>query len=215
VATTIESLTRGLPEEFNIYLNYCRNLKFEERPDYNYMRKIFKDLMYKNNYEFDYQYDWVLKKSGQKVNEDDYVDVVKKGNIAAAQGKEEEKKQPINDFGEERKENRANIGQQVMNGSKNIDTRQASATKKRPPVAATAGPAATSTNPATNNQRYTSAAGWAKGQLPVAMQQQKPGQTSNSAYGQGTGVRNNSQTRGRHESGQPFGIPTSTNGGVN
>ena len=64
VCTTIESLTRGLPEEFNTYLNYCRNLKFEERPDYNYMRKIFKDLMYKRGHDYDYQYDWVLKKSG-------------------------------------------------------------------------------------------------------------------------------------------------------
>ena len=135
VATTIESLTRGLPEEFNIYLQYCRNLKFEERPDYNYMRKIFKDLMYKNGYEFDYQYDWVLKKAGQKINEEDYVGHVTKGNIAAAQGKEEEKKQggfSKPNFGEERKENRANIGQQVMNGAKNLETRQASATKRKP-----------------------------------------------------------------------------------
>ena len=45
VVTTIESLTRGLPEEFNTYLQYCRNLKFEERPDYNYCRKILKDLI--------------------------------------------------------------------------------------------------------------------------------------------------------------------------
>jgi hypothetical protein len=38
------------------------------------------------------------------------------------------------DFGEERKENRANIGQQVMNGTKNVEGRQDSATKKRPPA---------------------------------------------------------------------------------
>lgn len=74
VSTTIESLTRGVPEEFNTYLQYCRNLKFEERPDYNYMRKIFKDLMYKRGHDYDYQYDWVLKKSGQKVPENDYAD---------------------------------------------------------------------------------------------------------------------------------------------
>jgi hypothetical protein len=66
VSTTIESLSRGLPEEFSIYLNYCRSLKFEEKPDYNYMRKIFKDLMHKNNFDTDYNYDWVIKKSGGK-----------------------------------------------------------------------------------------------------------------------------------------------------
>jgi len=38
------------------------------------MRKIFKDLMYKRGHDYDYQYDWVLKKSGQKVPENDYAD---------------------------------------------------------------------------------------------------------------------------------------------
>lgn len=64
VTTTIEALTRGYPEEFNSYLSYCRNLKFEEKPDYAYLRKLFKDLMYRNGYECDYQYDWVILKSG-------------------------------------------------------------------------------------------------------------------------------------------------------
>ena len=66
MSTTIESLTRGLPEEFNAYLNYCRGLKFEEKPDYNYCRKLFKDALYRNNFETDYMYDWVIKKSGAK-----------------------------------------------------------------------------------------------------------------------------------------------------
>lgn len=65
--TTIEQLTRQLPEEFSMYLTYCRNLKFEEKPDYNYLRKLFKDLMYRNSFENDYNYDWVLKKNGNKV----------------------------------------------------------------------------------------------------------------------------------------------------
>ena len=50
-----------------MYLTYCRNLKFEEKPDYNYLRKVFKDLMYRNNFENDYNYDWVAKKNGGKV----------------------------------------------------------------------------------------------------------------------------------------------------
>ena len=66
MSTTIESLTRGFAEEFSLYLNYCRNLKFEEKPDYNYCRKLFKDVMNKNNIENDYMYDWVLKKNGGK-----------------------------------------------------------------------------------------------------------------------------------------------------
>ena len=30
--------------------------------------------MYKRGHDYDYQYDWVLKKSGQKVNENDFAD---------------------------------------------------------------------------------------------------------------------------------------------
>jgi hypothetical protein len=60
-------LTRGLPEEFNTYLNYCRGLKFEEKPDYSYCRKLFKDFMYRSNFETDYMYDWILKKNGKPV----------------------------------------------------------------------------------------------------------------------------------------------------
>jgi len=30
--------------------------------------------MYKRGHDYDYQYDWVLKKSGQKVPENDYAD---------------------------------------------------------------------------------------------------------------------------------------------
>ncbi len=67
MSTTIESLTRQLPEEFATYLNYCRNLKFEEKPDYNYLRKLFKDLMNRNGYDCDYVYDWVIKKNGGTV----------------------------------------------------------------------------------------------------------------------------------------------------
>lgn len=77
------------------------------------MRKIFKDLMYKRGHDYDYQYDWVLKKQGHKVPEGDYADAKPTaGNVAAAQGKGDEKK----GIAEERKENRAKLGEQVMNG---------------------------------------------------------------------------------------------------
>lgn len=47
-------------DEFILYLNYCRGLKFEEKPDYNYLRKLFKELFVKEAFEFDYVYDWIL-----------------------------------------------------------------------------------------------------------------------------------------------------------
>lgn len=40
----VEILCKGLPVEFSIYLNYCKSLRFEDKPDYMYLRKMFKDL---------------------------------------------------------------------------------------------------------------------------------------------------------------------------
>ena len=38
-------LCSGLPNEFLHYLNYCKNLKFEERPDYKYLKGLFGRLL--------------------------------------------------------------------------------------------------------------------------------------------------------------------------
>ena len=44
LATDIDSLCSGFPEEFAEYLKYCRCLRFDEQPDYSLLRKMFKDL---------------------------------------------------------------------------------------------------------------------------------------------------------------------------
>lgn len=43
------------------YLRYVRRLDFFEKPDYDYLRKLFTDLFDRNGYVFDYEYDWVGK----------------------------------------------------------------------------------------------------------------------------------------------------------
>jgi hypothetical protein len=43
-------------------MNYCRSLKFEEKPDIGYLRKLFKDLFYRMGYEYDFVFDWMVKK---------------------------------------------------------------------------------------------------------------------------------------------------------
>ena len=81
LTTSIEVLCKGYPVEFSKYLSQCRNLRFDERPQYSEMRKMFKDLFQKNDYKFDYQYDWVIrdeKKNSLKKPEDLSIDKVKK-----------------------------------------------------------------------------------------------------------------------------------------
>lgn len=59
ISTPIEELTEGLPEEFSLYLNYCRSLKFLEMPDYKYLRSLFRNLFYNLGYTYDCKWDWV------------------------------------------------------------------------------------------------------------------------------------------------------------
>lgn len=56
--TPTEVLCKDLPVEFAEYLNYCRNLSFKERPDYNMLRNKIKDLMKSEGMDYDLVYDW-------------------------------------------------------------------------------------------------------------------------------------------------------------
>ena len=40
-----EILCYGLPDEITYYLNYCKTLRFEDRPDYDYLRGLFIKLL--------------------------------------------------------------------------------------------------------------------------------------------------------------------------
>lgn len=58
ISTKVEELCAGFPEEFVQYCNYCRSLKFEEKPDYNHLRDLFKNLRLREGIVFDDKYDW-------------------------------------------------------------------------------------------------------------------------------------------------------------
>ncbi|XP_071721596.1 casein kinase 1-like protein 11 isoform X2 [Rutidosis leptorrhynchoides] len=60
--TTFDVLCKSYPTEFNTYFHYCRSLKFDERPDYSYLRKLFRDLFIREGYQLDYVYDWTILK---------------------------------------------------------------------------------------------------------------------------------------------------------
>ncbi|CAK9299250.1 unnamed protein product [Gordionus sp. m RMFG-2023] len=67
MSTPVEVLCRGFPAEFSMYLNYCRSLRFEEAPDYMYLRQLFRILFRTLNHQYDYCFDWTLLK--QKHND--------------------------------------------------------------------------------------------------------------------------------------------------
>jgi hypothetical protein len=59
LSTPVEILCKGFPPEFSTYLTYTRSLKFDEKPEYSYCKKLFKNLMEKSGIENDQQYDWM------------------------------------------------------------------------------------------------------------------------------------------------------------
>jgi len=61
-ATHPEQLCRGFPSEFRDYFAHCSSLGFEDRPDYRYLRRIFKNLFERQGFEDDAVYDWDIIK---------------------------------------------------------------------------------------------------------------------------------------------------------
>ena len=61
ISTAVDQLCKGYPSEFSTYLNYCRTLRFEDKPDYAYLRRLFKDLASRENFDLaDSVFDWSL-----------------------------------------------------------------------------------------------------------------------------------------------------------
>ncbi|KAL6881956.1 hypothetical protein ACP4OV_011428 [Aristida adscensionis] len=65
IATSIEALCRGYPTEFMSYFHYCRSLRFEDVPDYQYLKRLFRDLFIREGFQFDYVFDWTILKYQQ------------------------------------------------------------------------------------------------------------------------------------------------------
>ncbi|KAF8951962.1 serine/threonine protein kinase, partial [Entomortierella lignicola] len=62
MTTSTDILCRGFPQEFAIYLNYVRSLRFDDKPDYSYLRKLFRDLFVREGFQYDYVFDWTIYK---------------------------------------------------------------------------------------------------------------------------------------------------------
>ncbi|KAL4377413.1 hypothetical protein GQ457_02G004000 [Hibiscus cannabinus] len=65
VSTSVEALCKSYPAEFVSYFHYCRSLRFEDKPDYSYLKRLFRDLFIREGYQFDYVFDWTVLKYPQ------------------------------------------------------------------------------------------------------------------------------------------------------
>ena len=58
----IEDLCAGLPEEFIKFIQYARDMNFEDRPDYSYLRGLLRKIAKDNGLVFNSsKFDWIIK----------------------------------------------------------------------------------------------------------------------------------------------------------
>ena len=57
---SVEDLCKGIPKQFTKYFKYWQGLEFEEKPNYSYLRKLFREVMSSKKYIIDSEsFDWV------------------------------------------------------------------------------------------------------------------------------------------------------------
>ena len=92
-STTTEILCKGFPAEFKSYFEHIRNFRFEDRPDYDYLKRLFRELFFRKGFSYDSLYDWELvsfhsqnqlSESGADRSDLDQIEAVSQENAAAA-----------------------------------------------------------------------------------------------------------------------------------
>ena len=44
-----------------------RALRFDDKPDYGYLRKLFRDLFIREGFQYDYVFDWTILKYQESI----------------------------------------------------------------------------------------------------------------------------------------------------
>lgn len=84
MSTSTEELCMGFPTEFAVYLNYTRSLRFDDKPDYSYLKRLFRDLIVRSDFKYDYMFDWTTFKAEQRT-----------ANAAQAQQQQQQQQLPM------------------------------------------------------------------------------------------------------------------------
>jgi len=121
MTTPTESLARGFPNEFAIYLNYTRSLRFDDKPDYSYLRKLFRDLFVREGFQYDYLFDWSVQ-PGAKAAHQSHQDggggePVAQGNILQQQQQQPPKRRVMPD---EQQQQQQQSGQAMMDNQRQL-----------------------------------------------------------------------------------------------
>jgi hypothetical protein len=61
-------LFKDLPGKFERYFKHIRSLHLDEKPDYAYLRRLFRNLFHRNGFEYDHVFDWTELKFLEELN---------------------------------------------------------------------------------------------------------------------------------------------------
>lgn len=86
------SLCEGLPKEFATYLDYTRSLPFGARPDYEYLRKLFRRLFAARGFHHDNIYDWTERLFNELRSQQGEAGTQSAGHVEATAPKDDESK---------------------------------------------------------------------------------------------------------------------------
>ena len=56
----LEYLCSDLPREFKLFMRYCKNLPFKEKPAYSKLKSAFASIMTRMKFKMDFNYEWNL-----------------------------------------------------------------------------------------------------------------------------------------------------------
>ena len=118
-----EELCEGFPNEFVEFINYTRNLEFEEEPNYKFLKELLYTVLEKQNCKYDFWYDWISEKPiiTDRISVERYMN--KNSNISLKnEDKKCEAKEKKNNIKEEKKEkyDDKNINSSEENAKNNI-----------------------------------------------------------------------------------------------
>lgn len=60
-------LFRDLPKEFEKYFEHVGSSRSDEKPNYAYLRRMFRSLFHRKGFEYDYVFDWTELKFLEKL----------------------------------------------------------------------------------------------------------------------------------------------------
>ena len=135
-----EKFCKNMPKEIIIYMNYCRELEFEQKPNYDYLRSLFENVLKNNGYSNDLHFSWIkdlsiLKNYYNGINKITQMNIVKrKGSPQSRIYKKLELSREANKEKEKENKNKNEIKLSKKNNSKkNIDNIVVLKTKSQRP----------------------------------------------------------------------------------